>query len=101
MKKTLILSVLIGILLFTATALADEKWLAGDPAKVADNGCGIRPVDDSEPHTTFENIRHRHEIMRGGNPMIAPDDGGTVVTTASLFRPSEQELDNLEYEKEA
>ena len=85
----------------TATALADEKWLAGDPAKVADNGCGIRPVDDSEPHTTFENIRHRHEIMRGGNPMIAPDDGGTVVTTASLFRPSEQELDNLEYEKEA
>ena len=33
--------------------------------------------------------------------MVAPDDGGTVVTTASLFRPSEQELDNLEYEKEA
>ena len=43
MKKTLILLVLIGILLFAATALADEKWLVGDPAQVADNDCGIRP----------------------------------------------------------
>ena len=43
MKKTLILLVLIGIQLFAATALADEKWLASDPAQVADNDCGIRP----------------------------------------------------------
>ena len=35
MKKTLILSILIGILLLAATALADENWLAGDPAQVA------------------------------------------------------------------
>ena len=38
MKKTLILSVLIGILLlgglFATSALADENWLAGDPAEV-------------------------------------------------------------------
>ena len=35
MKKTLILTVLIGILLLGATALAGENWLAGDPAQVA------------------------------------------------------------------
>ena len=41
-------------------------------------------------------------MMRGGSPTIAPNDGGeTVATVAALFRPSEQELDNLEYEKEA
>ena len=60
------------------------------------------PADDSEPHTTFENIRQRHEMMRGGSPTIAPDDGGgTVATVAVPFRTSEQELDNLEFGKEA
>ena len=35
MKKTLILSILIGFMLLGATALADENWLAEDPARVA------------------------------------------------------------------
>ena len=39
MKRTLILSLLVGILLLggliAATALADGNWLAGDPAQVA------------------------------------------------------------------
>ena len=60
------------------------------------------PADDSEPHTTFENIRQRHEMMCGGSPTIAPNDGGeTVATVAVPFRTSEQELDNLGFEKEA
>ena len=60
------------------------------------------PADDSEPNTTFENIRQKHEMMRGGSPTIAPNDGGETVATAAVpFRTSEQELDNLGFEKEA
>ena len=42
------------------------------------------PADDSEPHTTFENIRQRHEMMRDGSPTIAPDDGGETVATVAV-----------------
>ena len=35
LKKTLILSIRIEILLLAALALADANWLAGDPAEVA------------------------------------------------------------------
>ena len=71
-------------------------------AVVADDGCGFQPADDREPHTIVKNIRQRHGIMCGGSPTIAPNDGGgTVVTLAVPFIPSEVELDNLEFEKEA
>ena len=51
---------------------------------VADDGRGVDPVDDGEPHIALKNIRQRLEIMSGGTLTITPNDGGGTVVTVTI-----------------
>ena len=51
---------------------------------VEDNGPGFDAAKAAKPHTTLANIRHRLELMCGGNMEIKPRDGGGTVVTMTI-----------------
>ena len=87
MKKTLILTVLIGILLLGATALAGENWLAGDPAQVA-----AVILHTNDVHVAFqENIGYdglalyKKELEAQYDHVLLIDAGDGMRTGAGLW----------------
>ena len=65
-------------------SIRTRKTDAGSEIKVADNGCGYDPADDSEPHIALNNIRQRLDLMCGGSLTITPNDGGGTVVTVTI-----------------
>ena len=61
-----------------------HKTDSGSEIIVADDGRGLHPMDNGEPHTALENIRQRLELMCGGSLTIAPNDGGGTVVTVTI-----------------
>ena len=106
MKKTLILSMLIGFMRLGATALADENWLADDPAQVA---AVILHTNDA--HVAFQdNIGYvglalYKKALKAQYDHVLLIDAGDAIQGAPMvavpFTPTEIELDNPEFEKEA
>ena len=106
MKKTLILSILVGIMLLGAMALADENWPTDDPAQVA---AVILHTDDA--HVAFQDnigydglALYKKELEAQYDHVLLIDAGDAIQgapMVAVPFIPSEIELDNLEFEKEA
>ena len=61
-------------------SIRTRKTNSGSEIIVADNGRGLLPSDNEEPHIALKNIEERLEIMCGGSLTITPGDGsGTVV----------------------
>ena len=57
---------------------------AGAEIIVEDTGPGFDPSDESNPHTTLNNIRQRLEMMGGGSLAIMPRQGGGTVVTVMI-----------------
>jgi len=54
---------------------------SGSEIVVEDNGPGLAPPDEGEPHIALTNIRARLEMMCGGKLTVTPrSEGGTTVT---------------------
>lgn len=61
-------------------SIQTRKTDAGSEVIVSDNGPGFAPADDNKPHIALANIRHRLEMMCGGQMTFRPrESGGTVV----------------------
>ena len=61
-------------------SIRTRKTNSGSEIVVADNGRGLLPSDNEEPHIALKNIEERLEIMCGGSLTITPgDSSGTVV----------------------
>ena len=61
-------------------SIRTRKTNSGSEIIVADNGRGLLPSDNEEPHIALKNIEERLEIMCGGSLTITPGEGsGTVV----------------------
>ncbi len=65
-------------------AIRTRKTDSGSEIVVADNGPGVDPADDNEPHIALKNIRQRLALMCGGSLTIGPNDGGGTVVTLTI-----------------
>lgn len=67
MKQTLILTILIGILLFAATALAGENCLAGDTVRVA---AVTLHTNDARLAYLLNGGRRLRDVQGSGYPLL-------------------------------
>ncbi len=78
-------------------SIRTRKTDSGSEIVVMDNGRGLDPANDGEPHIALKNIRQRLEIMCGGQLTITPGEGGgTVVTVTIPDGAGKKEFDILE-----